>query len=37
MLHAQQSKASNKYYHYHSVIEQTVLLQEFTNQFLCIY
>jgi len=31
-----QSKAINKYYHYHSVIQQTVLLQEFTNQF-CVY
>jgi len=36
MLRAQQSKASNKYYHYHSVIEQTVLLQEITNQ-VCVY
>jgi len=33
MIHAQPDKACNKYYQYHSVNQQTVLLQEFTNQF----
>jgi len=31
-----QSKASNKYYYYHSVIQQRVLLQDVTNPF-CVY
>jgi len=31
-----QSKASNKYYYYHSVIEQTVLLQEILTSFVYI-